>query len=150
MANFPDSRPTESDMAAYPPSQPRRHTIPPLAGAIALAALLAGCAAPVPRDIDGSPVTARLPPNSIPPAPLSDTERQQLGALNQQILREQAAVMTSEQQAAAWSRAAYAYPNTSWSVYYGGWGGGRWGGGVGVSSPGWGGWGGYPYGGWWW
>ena len=58
--------------------------------------------------------------------------------------------MASEQQAAAWSHAAYAYPNTSLSLFYGGWGGGHWGGGVGISSPGWGGygWGGYPYG-WW-
>ncbi len=121
-----------------------------LAGAVATAALLAGCAAPVPRDVDGAPATARLAPNSIPPAPLNEAERQRLGALNQQILREQATVMASEQQAAAWSRAAYAYPNTSWSLFYGGWGGGHWGGGVGISSPGWGGWGwgGYPYG-WW-
>ncbi len=129
-----------------------------LASTLALStlfAVLAGCAAPVPRDVDGSPVTARLAPNAIPPAPLSEAERQRLGALNQQILREQAAVVASEQQAAAWSRAAYAYPNTSVSLFYGGWGGGHWGGGVGFSSPGYGygyggygGWGGYPYG-WW-
>ncbi|RZT42555.1 hypothetical protein [Cupriavidus agavae] len=120
----------------------------------AAAAILAGCAAPVPRDMDGVPATARLPAGSIPPAPLNEPERQKLSTLNQQILREQATVMASEQQAAAWSRAAYASPNTSFSLFYGGWGGGNWGGGVGISSPGyggyggWGGWGGYPYG-WW-
>ncbi|MEN7528583.1 MULTISPECIES: hypothetical protein [unclassified Cupriavidus] len=118
--------------------------------AAAALAILAGCAAPVPRDMDGVPATARLAPGSIPPAPLSEAERQRLSAQNQQILREQATVMASEQQAAAWSRAAYAYPNTSFSLFYGGWGGGNWGGGVGISSPGYGGygWGGYPYG-WW-
>lgn len=124
-----------------------RYLLRSLAGALALAALLAGCAAPVPRTADGVPATARLPDNAIPPAPLNDAERQRLGALNQQILQEQAAVMANEQSAAAWSRASY-YPSTSFSMYYGGWGGGGWGGGVGVGFPGYG-WGGYPYGGWW-
>lgn len=112
---------------------------------IALAAMIAGCAAPVPRDMYGSPATARLEPGSTPPAPLTDEERQHLTALNQQVLREQEHVIASQQQAEAWARAAYAYPSTNWSLYYGGWGGGHWGGGVGISSPGWG-WGGYPYG----
>ena len=50
-----------------------------------------------------------------------------------------------QQQAEAYARAAYAYPNTSWNLFYGGWGGGHWGGGVSVGMPGY--WGGYPY--WW-
>lgn len=112
------------------------------------ASLVAGCAAPVPRGIDGVPATARLPDNAIPPAPLSEAERQRLGALNQQILQEQATVMANQQSAAAWSRAAY-YPNTSFSMFYNGWGGGGWGGGVGIGFPGYG-YGGYPYGGGWW
>lgn len=121
------------------------------AGALALATVLAGCAAPVPRDMNGTPATARLAPDSVPTAPLSDAQRQQITALNQQVLREQANAIASQQQAEAWGRAAYAYPTPSWNVFYGGWGGGgwggrRWGGGVGFSSPGWG-WGGYPY--WW-
>lgn len=120
---------------------------PVLAGALALAALLAGCAAPVPRNVDGVPATARLPADTIPPAQISEAERQRLGALNKQILQEQAAVMVNQQSAAAWSRASYA-PNTSFSLFYNGWGGGGWGGGVGVGFPGYG-WGGYPYGGWW-
>jgi len=131
----------------------RSRSTPLLAGSLVLAAMLAGCAAPVPRNFDGVPATARIPADAIPPAPLSEAERQRLGALNKQILQEQAAVMATEQSAAAWSRAAYAYPNTSFSLFYGGWGGGNWGGGVGISSPGYGGyggygWGGYPYG-WW-
>ncbi|MGO4279687.1 hypothetical protein SAMN05216321_102355 [Cupriavidus sp. OV038] len=117
------------------------------AGAVAMLAmaLLAGCASPVPRDINGSPATARLMPNGVPPAPITPEESQSLTQLNQQILRDQEAAIARQQQAEAW---AYAYPNTNWSLYYGGWGGGRWGGGVGVSSPGYwgGGWGGYPYG----
>ena len=59
------------------------------------AAVLAGCAAPVPRDVNGVPATARLAPGSTPPAPLNDVERERLATLNQQILREQAAVMAS-------------------------------------------------------
>ncbi|GJG93143.1 hypothetical protein [Cupriavidus pauculus] len=122
-----------------------------LASALAVAALATGCAAPVPRDVNGVPATARLPDNAIPPAPLNDAQRQRLGALNQQILQEQAAVMASEQSAAAWSRAAY-YPNTSLSLYggwgSGGWGGSGWGAGVGLGFPAYG-YGGYPYGGWW-
>lgn len=129
------------------PASSRPRNLLVLAGVLTMAGVLAGCAAPVPRDMSGTPATARLPPDAIPPAQISDAERQRLGALNQQILREQATVMASEQQAAAWSRAAYAYPNTNFSLYYGGWGGGHWGGGVGISSPGYG-WGGYPYG-WW-
>ncbi|UDM49387.1 hypothetical protein [Cupriavidus sp. MP-37] len=113
-----------------------------LLGALLLAA---GCAQ-IPRDTNGSPPTARLAPNAVPPAPLSAEDKQKLDALNQQVLRDQAAAIALDQQAAA-ARAAYAYPNTSWNLYYGGWGGGRWGGGVGVGMPGWG-WGGYPYG-WW-
>lgn len=125
----------------------RSTSIPVRASALALVTVLAGCAAPVPRSVDGVPATARLPAGALPPAQLSEAERQRLGALNQQILQEQAAVMANEQSAAAWSRAAYAYPNTSFSLFYGGWGGGGWGGGVGIGYPGYG-WGG-GYGGWW-
>ncbi|WP_354680965.1 hypothetical protein [Cupriavidus alkaliphilus] len=118
-----------------------------VAACAALGALLlaAGCAQ-IPRDANGSPPTARLAPNAVPPAPLSAEDQQKLDALNQQVLRDQAAAIALDQQAAA-ARAAYAYPNTSWNLYYGGWGGGRGGGGVSVGMPGWG-WGGYPYG-WW-
>ncbi|AQV93500.1 hypothetical protein BJN34_06270 [Cupriavidus necator] len=118
-----------------------------IAACAALGALLlaAGCAE-IPRDANGSPPTARLAPNAIPPAPLTTEDKQKLSALNQQVLRDQAAAIAFDQQAAA-ARAAYGYPNTSWNLYYGGWGGGHWGGGVGVGMPGWG-WGGYPYG-WW-
>jgi len=108
------------------------------------AALLAGCAAPVPRDANGTPATARLEPNSIPQTPLTEEERQKLAQLNRDVLHEQAISISNQQQAeAAWAR-GYGYPTTNWSLFYGGWGGGHWGGGVGVSSPGWG-WGGYPY-----
>ncbi|WP_427313010.1 hypothetical protein [Cupriavidus sp. H39] len=122
----------------------------PLRGAAACAAfaallLAAGCAQ-IPRDVNGSPPTARLAPDAVPPAPLTAEDRQKLDALNQQVLRDQAAAIALDQQAAA-ARAAYGYPNTSWNLYYGGWGGGHWGGGVSVGMPGWG-WGGYPYG-WW-
>lgn len=116
-------------------------------GVLLLGAVLAcgGCAE-LPRDINGSPPTARLVPNGVPPAPITPEERQKLDALNQQVLREQEAAIAYQQQAEAMAQAAaYAYP--SWSLYYGGWGGGHWGGGVGFSSPGYRGWGGYPY--WW-
>lgn len=92
---------------------------------IAMAVMIAGCAAPVPRDMYGSPATARLEPGSTPPAPLTDEERQHLTALNQQVLREQEQAIASQQQAEAWARAAYAYPTTNWNLYYGGWGGGH-------------------------
>ncbi|WP_420992580.1 hypothetical protein ACKI2N_007265 [Cupriavidus sp. 30B13] len=126
------------------PAAARR--LPRACGALLLgAALLGGCAG-LPRDINGSPPTARLMPNSIPPAPITPEESQKLGALNRDILREQDAAIARQQQAEAYARAYYAYPSPSWNLYYGGWGGGRWGGGVGFSSgyPGWG-WGGYPY-----
>jgi len=122
----------------------RSNALPWLAAATAAAAMIAGCAAPVPRDANGVPATVRLEPNSIPPAPLTDEERQKLSELNREVLREQAMSISNQQQAeAAWAR-GYGYPTTNWSLFYGGWGGGHWGGGVGVSSPGWG-WGGYPY-----
>ncbi|CAG9172840.1 hypothetical protein CURE108131_21335 [Cupriavidus respiraculi] len=114
--------------------------------ALAGAAPLGGCATELPRDINGSPPTARLVPNAVPPAPLSAQERERLAALNEQVLRDQEAAIARDQQAAAWAR-AYSYPRTSYSLYYGGWGGGGWGGGVSVGSPGYWGWGGYPY--WW-
>ncbi|PZX27960.1 conserved hypothetical protein [Cupriavidus phytorum] len=122
-----------------------RHPWRGAAACAALGALLlaAGCAQ-IPRDANGSPPTARLAPNAIPPAPLNAEDRQRLDELNQQVLRDQAAAIALDQQAAA---ARYAYPNTSWNLFYGGWGGGGWGGGVSVGMPGWG-WGGYPYG-WW-
>ncbi|WP_432259753.1 hypothetical protein [Cupriavidus sp. TMH.W2] len=116
------------------------------AGAALGALLLAAGCAEIPRDANGWPPTARLAPNAIPPAPLTAEDKQKLSALNQQVLRDQAAAIAFDQQAAA-ARAAYGYPNTSWNLYYGGWGGGHWGDGVGVGMPGWG-WGGYPYG-WW-
>ncbi|WP_059412936.1 hypothetical protein [Cupriavidus basilensis] len=126
--------------------------LPGALGALLLgAALLGGCAG-LPRDINGSPPTARLVPNSIPPAPITPEESQKLGTLNRDILREQDAAIARQQQAEAYARAYsyYAYPSPSWNLYYGGWGGRHWGGGVGFSSgygyPGWG-WGGYPY--WW-
>ncbi len=129
--------------------QPDRRRFGLRGGALlAGAALLAAGCAELPRDANGSPPTARLAPNAIPPAPLTPEERQKLDALDQQILREQEAAIARRQQAEAMAAAAaYAYPNTSWNLYYGGWGGGHWGGGVGFSSPGWGwGWGRYPYG----
>lgn len=128
---------------AFRACHPRRG----VAACAALGALLlaAGCVQ-IPRDANGSPPTARLAANAIPPAPLSAEDRQKLDELNQQVLRDQAAAIALDQQAAA-ARAAYAYPNTSWNLFYGGWGGGHWGGGVSVGMPGWG-WGGYPYG-WW-
>ncbi len=117
--------------------------------------LAAGCAANLPRDINGSPPIARLAPDAGsrgPAAPLSAEERKRLDTLNKQVLREQEAAIARDQQAQAWARAstyAYpAYPLSSWSLYYGGWGRGRWGGGVSIGSPGYWGWGGYPY--WWW
>jgi hypothetical protein len=125
-----------------------RHALPGLAAPLVLAgaALSLGGCAEFPRDMNGSPPTARLVPNAVPPAPLSAEERQRLAALNQQVLREQDAAIAREQQAAAWAR-AYSYPQPSYSLYYGGWGRSRWGGGVSVGSPGYWGWGGYPY--WW-
>lgn len=134
-----------SPLPESPATTPR--VLRSVAAGAALGALLlaAGCAE-IPRDANGSPPTARLAPNAIPPAPLTAEDKQKLSALNQQVLRDQAAAIAFDQQAAA-ARAAYGYPNTSWNLYYGGWGGGHWGGGVGVGMPGWG-WGGYPYG-WW-
>lgn len=119
-----------------------------------LAGLLAGCAADMPRDINGSPFTSRLAPNAVPPPPVTAEQKQQITALNAQILRDQESAIARQQE--AW---AYAYPYSNWNMYYGGWGGGwggggRWGYGVSVGSPGYwgggwgGGWGGYPYG-WW-
>lgn len=119
-----------------------------LALAALLAATLAGCAAPLPRDSNGSPFTARLAPNGVPPPPVTEAQKQQLTTLNAQILQEQEAAIARQQQAEAWANAAYAYPYSNWNLYYGGWGGGRWGYGVSVGSPGYWGWGGYPYG-WW-
>lgn len=119
-------------------------SLPVLPALLAAALLAGGCAAPVPRDINGTPATARLAPDAASSAPLSVEQMQQLDALNQQILHDQEAAIGRQQAAEAAYRAAYAYPNTSWSLFYGGWGGGHWGGGVGISSPGY--WGGYPYG----
>ena len=119
--------------------------------------LLAGCASDLPRDPNGSPYTSRLAPHAVPPPPVTPEQKQQLTALNAQILRDQEATIAQQQQAQAWANAYYAYPAANWNLYYGGWGGGwgggsRWGAGVSVGSPGyyggWGGWGGYPYG-WW-
>jgi hypothetical protein len=116
--------------------------LPALPALLAAALLAGGCAAPVPRDINGTPSTARMAPEAASSAPLSVERMQQLDALNQQILRDQEAAIHQRQAYEAAYR-GYAYPNTSWSLFYGGWGGGHWGGGVGVSSPGY--WGGYPY-----
>ncbi|WP_416048087.1 hypothetical protein [Cupriavidus basilensis] len=122
--------------------------------AMLLGAVLAcgGCGcAQLPRDLNGSPPTARLAPNGVPPPPVTAEDIQKIGELNRQVLREQDAAIARQQQAQAMARAAtyYAYPTPSWNLYYGGWGGGHWGGGVGFSSPGYRGWGygGYPY--WW-
>lgn len=112
------------------------------ASALAGALLMTGGCADLPRDENGSPPTARLAPNAVRPARLTPEQRQKLDTLNQEVLREQADAIARQQQAEAYARAAY--PNTSWSLFYGGWGG--WGGGVSVGMPGyWGGW--YPY--WW-
>ncbi|CAG9165809.1 hypothetical protein LMG23992_00611 [Cupriavidus laharis] len=117
----------------------------PVLPALLVATLLAGgCAAPVPRDLNGTPATARLAPDAAATAPLTVEQKQQLDALNQQILRDQEAAIRQQQAYEAAYR-AYAYPTTSWNLFYGGWGGGHWGGGVSFSSPGY--WGGYPY--WW-
>ncbi|TWG88350.1 hypothetical protein L602_001300001070 [Cupriavidus gilardii J11] len=121
---------------------------------LALPLLAAACAAPLPRDLNGSPPTARLAPNAAPAAPMSDEERKKLDALNRQVLRDQEAAIARDQQARAWSRAYtysypyYAYPS-SFSFFYGsGRHGSRWGSGISYGWPGyWGGWGGYPY--WW-
>lgn len=118
-------------------------SLPVLPALLAAALLAGGCAAPVPRDINGTPATARLAPDAASVAPLSVEQMQQLDALNQQILHDQEAAI-GRQQAAEAAYRAYAYPTTSWNLFYGGWGGGHWGGGVGISSPGY--WGGYPYG----
>ena len=118
-------------------------SLPVLPALLAAALLAGGCAAPVPRDINGTPATARLAPDAASSAPLSVEQMQQLDALNQQILHDQEAAI-GRQQAAEAAYRAYAYPTTSWNLFYGGWGGGHWGGGVGISSPGY--WGGYPYG----
>ncbi|MCY0858397.1 hypothetical protein [Cupriavidus sp. D39] len=111
--------------------------------------LACGGCAQLPRDINGSPPTARLVPNGVPPPPVTAEDIQKIDALNRQVLREQEAAIARQQQAEAMARAAtYGYPSPSWNLYYGGWGGGHWGGGVGFSSPGYyRGWGGYPY--WW-
>lgn len=118
-------------------------SLPVLPALLAAALLAGGCAAPVPRDFNGTPATARLAPDAASGAPLSVERMQQLDALNQQILHDQEAAI-GRQQAAEAAYRAYAYPTTSWNLFYGGWGGGHWGGGVGISSPGY--WGGYPYG----
>ncbi|MBY4898736.1 hypothetical protein [Cupriavidus sp. AU9028] len=108
--------------------------------------LAVGCASPLPRDLNGSPPTARLAPSTTPAAPLTAEERKNLDALNQRILQDQEAAIARDQQAEAWARAyRYSYPATSsYSLYYGGWGRSGWGGGVSWGSPGWG-WGAYPY-----
>lgn len=107
--------------------------------------LAVGCAAPLPRDLNGSPPMARLSPGTAAPAPLTPEERKNLDALNRRILEDQEAAIARDQQAEAWARAyRYSYPSTSYSLYYGGWGGSGWGGGVSWGSPGWG-WGAYPY-----
>ncbi len=123
------------------PSLPESPAIVPavLRGIAACAAtgallLAAGCAE-LPRDVNGSPPTARLAPNAIPPAPLTADDKQKLDTLNQQILREQAAAIALDQQAAA-ARAAYGHPKPSWNLYYGGWGCRHWGGGAHVRLPG--------------
>ncbi|MGO4328359.1 hypothetical protein AB4Z48_24820 [Cupriavidus sp. 2TAF22] len=113
-------------------------------GALLLGAVLLGGCAQLPRDINGSPPTARLAPDGVPPAPITPEESQKLSALNRDILHEQDAAIARQQQAQAYSRAYYAYPTPSWNLFYGGWGGGHWGGGVGISG-GFPGWGGYPY-----
>jgi len=122
----------------------RANVFPSLPVLLAAALLAGACAAPVPRDAYGTPATARLAPEAPPPAQLSAEEMHRLDMLNEQILREQDAAIGRLQAGEAAAR-AYAYPSTSWNLFYGGWGGGHWGAGVGVSSPGY--WGGYPY--WW-
>lgn len=116
----------------------------PIAALCLAGAIATGCAQ-LPRDINGSPPTARLVPNAIPPAPITPEQKQKLDVLNQQILTEQENAIARQQQADAYARAAsYAYPS-SMSLYYGGWGGGGWGGGLGFGFPVYRGWGGYPY-----
>lgn len=118
---------------------------------LAASLLAAACASPLPRDLNGSPPTARLAPDAVPTKPLTEEERKKLDALNKQVLRDQEAAIARNQQAQAWTRSyryAYPYYPSSWSLYYGGWGRSRWGGGVSIGSPGYWGWGGYPY--WWW
>jgi hypothetical protein len=135
--------------AAAARQSPRPARVPGTIGALLLGAALAcgGCAE-LPRDANGSPPTARLAPNGVPPAPITAEEKHKLDALNRQVLLEQEAAIARQQQAEAMAQAAaYAYPAPSWNLFYGGWGGGHWGGGVGFSSPGYWGWGGYPY--WW-
>jgi hypothetical protein len=76
---------------------------------IAMAAMIAGCAAPFHAICTAAPPPRAWSPVRLP-APLTDEERQHLTALNQQVLREQEQVIASQQQAEAWARAAYAYP----------------------------------------
>ncbi len=144
--------------ALPPPRQTRpRARAAALAGITAL--LTAGGCAELPRDSNGSPPTYRLAPDAATgatgatgvtgasDAALTPQQKQRLDALNQQVLREQEAAIAQERQAEALARYYYA-PAPAWSVYYGGWSGGRWGGSVGFGAPGYWGWGGYPYG-WW-
>jgi len=138
--------PTRHTQAASPVSLPRARLRAGGAGLVLGAALLAAGCAELPRDSNGTPPTYRLAPDMAPSAPLTEQQRQRLDTLNQQILRETDAAMARDLQAEAMARAYY-YPSPSWSVFYGGWGGGHWGGSVGISSPGYWGWGGYPY--WW-
>ncbi|CAG9184261.1 hypothetical protein [Cupriavidus pinatubonensis] len=120
-------------------------SLPVLPALLAAALLAGGCAAPVPRDVNGTPATARLSPDATTTVPLTVEQLQQLDALNQQILHDQEAAIRQQQAYEAAYRSAYAYPNVNWNLFYGGWGGGHWGAGFGFSSPGY--WGGYPY--WW-
>ncbi|MDF3838626.1 hypothetical protein P3W85_37685, partial [Cupriavidus basilensis] len=91
-----------------------------LLGALLLGALLAGAGcAQLPRDINGSPPTARLAPAGVPPAPITPEESRKIDALNRQVLRDQDAAIARQQQAEAFARAvpyAYPYPGPTWNV----------------------------------
>ncbi|MGT2491140.1 hypothetical protein ACU4GD_12960 [Cupriavidus basilensis] len=110
------------------------------------AVLACGGCAELPRDINGSPPTARLVPNGVPPAPITPEERQKLDALNQQVLRERKPPSHTSNRPRPWRR-LLPMPIQAGACITEGGAGGHWGGGVGFSGPGYWGRGGYPY--WW-
>lgn len=105
-----------------------------LAGGVILLAGLttAGCA-PLPRDANGSPPTARLPASATATPQLGPDERERLTALNRQVLREQDDALARRQTWAAYASAPVYAPSVS--LYGGGGFVGRGFGGVGVGFP---------------
>lgn len=105
-----------------------------LAGYLIPLAVLAtaGCTQ-LPRDVNGSPPTARLTESTTEVPTLSAAERERLKALNQQVLKEQDEALARRQMWAVYASSPVYAPSVS---LYGGWGfGGRGFGGVGVGVP---------------